>query len=402
MKKHQRLYNFAYPGVGYVTATPAAALSVAALSNQEQPLGIAACSFAIVPNQSWQQILPGQPFAAKDGRPLDVPSRKWNINDELGPRLAALLNSRAAQGQELLFDYEHQTLLTKVNGQDAPASGWGKQFEWRPGQGLFAQLKYTPRAKQNVADEEYRFFSPVVIYDTSSGDVVDLHSVAITNDPAVLGMQAAALNNRFATPQEKPMNQALALLLSFIGVDVDTSKDIDAAALKATLESKEVEQKLAELKTKVDSNNEQTTQIAALKADLANAKAGQLDMSQFVPVETYNAVITEMAALKASNDGLTVDQVIDKAQQEGRFIAQAELTYLKELGQKQGVAALKATLDSRPAIAALGGQQQTTQAKPDADDKTGTAALTADQKAIADQLGISHADYAKELTTDQA
>jgi phage I-like protein len=62
------------------------------------------------------------------------------------------------------------------------------------------------------------------------------------------------------------------------------------------------------------------------------------------------------------------------------------------------MAALKAVLDSRPVVAALKGKQTTTTTKsPDADDKTAVAALTADQKTIADQMGVSHEDMAKQL-----
>ena len=377
----------------------------AALSNQsEQPLGIAACSFEINLDQPWQQILPGNDFAAYDGRPFEVPGNKWLINDETGAALSTQLNARAASGQRLLFDYDHQTLLAKENGQKAPASAWGEKFEWRPGQGLFAQLKFTPAAREHIKNDEYKFYSPVVMYNKATGQVVDLHSAALTNDPAVKGMaEAAALTNQPQSKQTKPtepkpMNEALALLFGLLGIDVDTSQDIDAAALHAQLTKPDVKTKVAALKAQIEGAAESETKIAALTAQVE--AGGTVDISKHVPVATYNAVVTELAALKADHESITVDQVIDQAQKDGKFISQAELSYLKDLGNSN-MAALKTLIDSRPTIAALNGKQ-TTAVKPDAEDKTGVAALTADQKSIADQLGISHEDYAETLKQEKA
>ena len=379
-------------------------LAMLSQATTEQPLGIAACSFEINLDQPWQQILPGSDFAAYDGRPFEVPGNKWLINDETGAALSAQLNARAESGQRLLFDYDHQTLLAKENGQKAPASAWGEKFEWRPGQGLFAQLKFTPAAREHIKNDEYKFYSPVVMYDKTTGQVVDLHSAALTNDPAVKGMaEAAALTNQPQSKQTKPteptpMNEALALLFGLLGIDVDTSQDIDAAALHAQLTKPEVKTKVAALKAQIEGAADSETKIAALTAQV---EAGStVDISKHVPVATYNAIVTQLAALKADHEALTVDQVIDQAQKDGKFINQAELSYLKDLGNAN-MAALKSLIDSRPAVAAFDGKQ-TKDKTPDAEDKTGVAALTADQKLVADQLGISHEDFANELKRENA
>ncbi|WP_416305208.1 phage protease [Neptunicella sp. SCSIO 80796] len=384
---------------------PAAALSFAALSNQsEQPLGIAACSFEIQLDQPWQQILPGTDFSAYDGRPIEIPGNKWRINDVSGALLAAKLNARADAGQRLLFDYDHQTLLSKENGQKAPASAWGKKFEWRKGHGLFAQLKFTPAARQHIKDEEYKFYSPVVMYNKTTGEVLDLHSAALTNDPGIKGMaEAAALHNQFTNqpPENTPMNPIMLALLNALGLSVDDPKqDLEPAALKALLISDEAKAGLAALTAKVEEHGTQTTEIAALKAQVGSDGNAEPDPAKFVPMETYSAVIAEMATLKANHDTITVAQLIEQAQDDGKFIAAAEIPFLTKMGNSD-FAALKANLDGRASIAALSGQKQTTEQKPDAKDKTGVAALTADQKLIATQMGISHEDYAKTLATEQ-
>ncbi|GAB5378971.1 MAG: phage protease [Aliiglaciecola sp.] len=404
MKKNLLSTYIAYNlGAGHVTASLAAASSYAALSNENEdlPLGMAACSFEIDIEQPWQQILPASDFSAVDGRPHEVPGNKWKINNESGAALATKLNQNA---HPIVFDYEHQTLLSKENGQPAPASAWPQEYEWRDDKGLFVKLKFTPKARGHVKDDEYRFYSPVLMYDKKTGAINNIHSVALTNDPGIKGMAAAAAlkTDPVSKPQpESTMNEALALLFSLIGLDVDTTKDIDAAALKAKLESKSVSDKLAALKAKVESGNDQTTQIAALKAQLTEAeKASGVDPATSVPVETYNAVIEQLAALSANHESLTVDQVIKQAQDDGKFVTEAEVGYLKSLGNSN-MAALKAVLDKRPTLAALKGETQTGNNQPDDKDKTGVAALTADQKQIADQLGIDHETYAKDLQNDK-
>lgn len=359
-----------------------AGFAVAVLSgNAEQPLGVAACSFEINLDEPWQQILPGGDFAAYDGRPFEVPGNKWRINDVTGAALARKLNDRAATGQRLLFDYDHQTLFAKENGGKAPASAWGEKFEWRSGQGLFAQLAFTDTARTHIKANEYLYYSPVVMYDKVTGAVLDLHSAALTNDPAIKGMAEAAALHVQHQPEPKAMNEALALLFSLLGVTVDTNQEMDAAALHAALTTPEAATAIAALASQAENLETAQTAIATLKARQPG-----------IPVATYNAVVAELAALKANHDAVTVDQVIEQAQKAGKFIATAELSYLKELGNAD-MAALNSLLDGRPVLAALTGKQTPEQDNP-AKATAEKAALTADQKLIADQLGISHTEFA--------
>ena len=195
------------------------------------------------------------------------------------------------------------------------------------------------------------------------------------------------------------MHPLLLQLLASAGITVDANATVkDLAALTAIFDTEEAKTAIAALTAKLAEHGTQATAIAALKAQTASA----VDLSQYVPVGTYTAVVGELAALKANHETVTVDQVIKQAQDDGKFIAAAEHDYLKDLGNKQGIAALKATLDARPTIAALKSKQTTEVKNPADQDKTGVAALTADQKLIADQLGISHKDYAKQLAADKA
>jgi len=109
--------------------------------------------------------------------------------DEEGARLA--IEAFEAHGTDLPIDYEHQSLggrYTSPTGQ-APAAGWIKRLEAVPGQGLFATVEWTQPATEQLAAKQYRFLSPVAIVRRADRKLVGLHSAALTNKPAIVGMQ---------------------------------------------------------------------------------------------------------------------------------------------------------------------------------------------------------------------
>lgn len=103
-------------------------------------------------------------------------------------------------GTDLPIDYEHQTLggvYASPSGQ-APAAGWITNLEAEPGAGLFARIEWTEAARRLLADRQYRFLSPVAIIRREDRRLVALHSAALTNKPAIVGMPAIV--NRTAAP----------------------------------------------------------------------------------------------------------------------------------------------------------------------------------------------------------
>lgn len=85
---------------------------------------------------------------------------------------------------DVVVDYEHQTL----DGTEAPAAGWIKGIEFTD-EGVMARVEWTEKAKGYLANKEYRYLSPVVFKRNSDSRAVMLHSVALTNTPAIDGME---------------------------------------------------------------------------------------------------------------------------------------------------------------------------------------------------------------------
>ncbi|MEP0848042.1 MAG: hypothetical protein HRF50_14625 [Phycisphaerae bacterium] len=104
-------------------------------------------------------------------------------------------------GRTLAIDYEHQSLTAGAGRSDGlrPAAGWVGGLEVRP-DGLWAvDVTWTPKAAELLRTGEYRYFSPVIYWtDEDHSDVAGLGPVALTNDPAMAGVQPLAAGRRGA------------------------------------------------------------------------------------------------------------------------------------------------------------------------------------------------------------
>lgn len=294
------------------TSNPLAILAATTDSN----IGIAALSLTLDAQDSgWCQLLPSGHFNAIDGRPFDVPGGQWFLDAEIGQRL---INAALAAKNDLVIDYEHQTINSDQNGQPAPAAGWFKEMEWRDS-GLWIKPQWTTRASEYLQNGEYKFLSAVFPYNKQSGEPLYLHSAALVNRPGIDGMQELeALRAQLTTAspsnlQEIPaMNETMRKLLAKLGIELgendQLTNDQGVAALSA----------VDALKAKADKTTGLETEVATLKAKTGNT---EIDLSQYVPAATYQAVATELATLKATGDQTSAEQLISDAQKEGCVMA---------------------------------------------------------------------------------
>jgi len=322
----------------------------------------AALSFAIAPTGSEIQLTPAGMFKARDGRPAGLPG--WNIDATIAARVIA---RAAARQTPFVTDYEHQTLATDKNGQPAPAAGWFKNLEWREGQGLFATgVEWTAKAKAYIDAGEYKFISPVFGYDRKTGEVLQLEMAALTNTPAVDGMDAvAALAQEFFTRSQEPTHEkdqpmkAIALLL---GLAEDASEADISAALTA-LKAETVTLKTENIK---------------LKTETAALKTATPDPAKFVPIETMTKLQNDVIALTTRLNEGELEDVIQAALSNGKLLPAME-TWARDLG-KSDLAALKTYVEKNPAIQ-LNGNQTNGRGPAGsgsvADDATNTAVMKA-------------------------
>lgn len=334
-------------------------------------------------SDGWQHLLPAGRFKAIDGRPFDVPGGHWYLDEAIARRLIERAQSAV---NDLVIDYEHQTLNSEKNGQPAPAAGWFKsEMEWRDS-GLWIRPTWTSRAREHIKNDEYRFLSAVFPYDPKTGEPLYLHSAALVNRAGLDGLETvAALNARTQNRQETVMNEHLRKLLAQLGIEVAEGAEITDEQSTAALSA------LKGLQSKSTRTSELEAEVASLKA---KAPADGVDLSKYVPVETYNALVTNWTALKAGSDKDSVERLIGDARKEGRVLA-AEEDYLKDFAEQQGVAALKSLIAGRPAVAALKGLQTNEDEHDEVRGKGQDADLTAEDMAVLKATGLDRETYLK-------
>ena len=359
---------------------------------------LSALSLAIHPAnvpEKYFLIFPEGQIKAKDGRPFEVPA--WVMQKDNGVALANALN---VSSKDVVIDYEHQTILSKQNGQAAPAAGWLKAggFEYVDGIGLCSNnYEFTAKAKDYINNGEYRFKSPVILYDEKTGVVNGLHSVAITNDPALSildELKPALLTATISInqPQETPMNPLLALILASLGLP-ETTTEADAIAA--------LNQNFADIKSKATAKGltlddgkilaSLTTEIDKVDEKFATAQAQEPDPSKYVPIEVVTALNEEIAKLQG-NQKDPAEELVAEALSNGQLLpAQESWAMLYAQKDLQG---FKDYLSRQPKIAAL--TQSQTAGKP-VSTATTTVALTADVKLVAAQLGVDAKDLASSM-----
>lgn len=341
---------------------------------------IAACTFELQALGVAIQLFPAGAFKARDGRPKEVAAGHWYIDDQVAARLIAKV---ATRGTDLVIDYEHQTLNSETNGQPAPAAGWfqGAALEWRDGLGLFAtQVDWTEKAAGFIAAKEYRYLSPVFSYDKQTGEVLDLIHVALTNYPALDGMDSlpALAAARFqladqAAPSAKE-NQSVNKeeLIALLGLSADASEEDIQTALTAL---------------KADAGK-----VSDLQTALAAAKTQSPDPAKFVALSVVEELKKDIVALKSSQVEGEVGELVEAGLADGRLLP-AQEKWARDLG-KSDVAALKTYLEQTPAIAALKGQQ--TQGRT-VETPTNVEQLDSEALAVCKSMGVEPADYLANL-----
>ena len=147
----------------------------------------------------------------------------FNVDEE---SLAAMKAQIAQRGVDLVIDYEHQTLT----GEQAPAAGWVKELFLDDGK-IKARVEWTPRAKEYLENREYRYHSPVITVRKSDNKAMGLHSIALTNTPAVEHMEAIVNSISFEGGTSK-MNEFLKQLAALLGLKAGAATaDVTAAIM---------------------------------------------------------------------------------------------------------------------------------------------------------------------------
>jgi phage I-like protein len=317
---------------------------------------LAALNLELVPEKgntvpSEAHLLFSGSFRAADGRPREVSA--WQLDSAIA--CAVILRAGKKQG-DILIDYEHQSLRSEQNGQPAPAAGWFKALEWREGKGLFATgIAWTNRARELIAAREYRYISAVFTYNPKNGEVVEILSVALTNTPALDGLDAliAACGKSHQTPgaSRHPLSKE--------GLQTEEIEMPDESIAALTVERDGLKTQVAAL----------TTQVAALTAERDDALKKLADMESATAAALLAREKEEHAA------------VLEAACKAGIVPPTERVIY-----EKMTLADLKLAVEARKPAALL---------NPQADGKAPTAALSKEEAEVAAKFGLTHEQFLK-------
>lgn len=296
----------------------------------------------------WIQLIPaGEQLIGRD-------RRAWNNSSP-----DAVVAAFAQDGKDMPIDWEHSTELKAPNGEKAPAAGWITALENRAG-AIWGRVMWTPDGLNSVANREYRYISPVFVFDKATSRILRLTSVGLTNRP---NLYLPALNSEHYKEEESMMNtQQFASLVAALGLAADATPE--------------------------QAINHATTLKGDLSTALNQAQSPSLD--KFVPKPDYDLALNRAASAEAkladqakATLEFAINAEIDTALKAGK-ITPATVDYHKaQCAQEGGLERFKKYCLAAPTIAA---DSVPDQKKKDHND----TALNAEEEYVCKALGLTH------------
>lgn len=245
----------------------------------------------------------------------------FNVDDESVELIKKQFKSRRL---DLVIDYEHQTL----SDIQAPAAGWIKDI-YKGDNAIIAKVEWTTKAKEYLKNKEYRYLSPVVIVRKKDQKAIAIHSVALTNTPAIDGMYAIVNSAKIADSLEGENNMNIKEIAKALGLpETATEEEIKQAiedSRKAIEKLKVIEQKGED----GDITNEGTdnTKMVANSTILSlldlneNAKTEDVTASIMALKAGGMNIQQEILALKQKVEQKEADEAVNVAMKEGKITA---------------------------------------------------------------------------------
>jgi phage I-like protein len=299
-------------------------------------------------------VPPDKTIKGRDGREWKNPNPKQ-----------VALNS-IARLSLLPIDENHATDLAAPKGGSAPAFGWMKNLCADASGTICADVEWTERGREALAKKEYRFISPVFLFNEKS-EINCILRAALTNSP---NLNLPALNseqreNKFVT--EVPMNEEL---LAALGLPKTATEAEALAAAKAL--------------------------NAAKTAASAQTDTSRVDLTAYAPRADLNAMEARAAAAEKQLAELCAAQLkkdaeaaVDEAIKSRKFAPASRAEYLALCSTQAGLESFKKIAAATPAIISADAQ-----APESAPPSSGTA-LNAEEASVAKAMGYGEEDFKK-------
>ncbi|WP_312938874.1 phage protease [Oscillibacter sp.] len=266
--------------------------------------------------------------------------------------LRAMKAMIAQRGVDLVVDYEHQTLA----GVQAPAAGWVQDLSIKDGY-IVAKVQWTPKAAQYLENKEYRYISPVVNVRKSDKKAMGLHSLALTNTPAIEDMKAIVNSDTFEEQEGGQNNMELMQKIAqLLGLGEDAPPDQIMEALTAALnDAKALKEAAAKAEPPAADNvvaNKAVCELLDLKAGAAADDVAAKIMELKSGKIGGTNVLEELKALKQHNAERAADDAVTLALKAGKITpAQQDWARSYALSDPEGFGSF---VEKAPQIVPLG------------------------------------------------
>ena len=317
---------------------------------------------------AWVHLLPALhgTVTTHDGR------GPYKVADAAAIIAASFADPRDAGG--LLIDENHALDIAAPKGGPSPARGRITAMEARA-DGIWGRVDWSDAGRALLADRAYRGISPVILHHPETHEIAAVIRASLVNYPNLRGQ--TALNAEETTPMMGKIAKAL-------GLAEDATEEAIMAAIakmKAPKPDAAMQAAMASIGTTLGVDGAQPAAVLAAVEALQASKAETATLTATVAAlqaaQKRTAADAWMTGLIAAKRGIPADK------RDGLI----EL-HMSDAAQAEAVAKLYPDL----------GPTHTSSA-PRTDGAPVTA-LNAQQVAVADAMGIKHADYLKTLNEE--
>lgn len=359
-------------------------------------LVIASAVSEINPGNGWIKLFPyGSAIRGLDGRGPYV------LRDQAHGQQVVAATLAHQRGIDPPIDYDHQTQRSAVNGQPAPASGWIKGLEARA-DGLYAKPEWTETAAARLAAREYRYISPT-FYCTGprhAAQVLRISGAGLTNQPNFALPAIASQQPGEPDSMDPALLTALGLPETTTADDATAHCQQLATGAKALAKLMGLPETASPTEIITAAQAAVTGLAAALKvtgdaslpavvtaAQQVGATGSAVDLTKYVPTEAYLAIASQVS----ESGSAEVERAVDGAIDEGKIypftrdiwltFASQNLPSFVELAARLPVIVTASQIGHRPHAAPPPNK--------------GTSGLSADEAAVARQLGLTAEQFIK-------
>jgi phage I-like protein len=274
----------------------------------------------------------------------------------------------------LPIDENHATDLAAPKGGSAPAFGWMKNLCADASGAICADVEWTERGREALAKKEYRFISPVFLFNEKS-EINCILRAALTNSPNLL---LPALNSEQSSYEEPEKN-----------IIKETFMDLKALCAALGLPETATE---AEVLAAAKSLN------ASKASTSAQTDTSRVDLTAYAPRADLNAMETralaaekQLAELNAAQLKKDAEAAVDEAIKNRKIAPASRTEYLALCSTQAGLESFKKIAAASPAI--IGTDAQVPEGAPPAAE--GGTALNAEDISVRKALGYSDEEIKK-------